>query len=295
MDLTILVIGDGEHREFAGPIARLARFGRVEIFIDPQQAMEGFAAGGIVPDLIVLAPSYPGRYPADLPDRLRSAWPLCRILALLGSWCEGELRSGNIWPSVVRLYWHQWPARAERELSRMARGQCPSWGLPVTATEEERLQASAGPFCGNPRSCQGDSPIFAGHSCALAPAKIGAVPRFAAIVSRKLANYQWLAAACRQRGWATVWIEDMRQSHVQGVHAVLLDGISTDAEQLEAIRRIVQRFHPARLTVLADFPRIEDVTQMQAAGAAAVLAKPVLLEDLFCEMEQVADNQVVPS
>jgi hypothetical protein len=265
--LTILVLGNPRHPEFAGPISRLARFGRVEIFEDPQRALEDLAAGRIVPELIVLAPSYPGQYPADLLERLRSASPLCRILALLGSWCEGELRSGHSWPSVVRLYWHQWPARAERELSRLARGECPSWGLPVTATEEERLQASAMESPGGP-------------------------PRFAAIISRKRTNYQWLAAACRQRGWATVWIENVRQSHVQGVHAVLFDGVSADAAQLHEIGQCARRFHPARLTVLADFPRIEDVIQMHAAGAAAVLAKPVLLEDLFWQLGQAPQHEL---
>jgi CheY-like chemotaxis protein len=263
MDLTILVIGDERHPEFAGPIARLARFGRVKVFADPRRAEEELVADGLVPDVIVLAGAYPGRFPSDLPDRLRSVWPLSRILALLGSWCEGELRSGYAWPSVVRLYWHQWPARAERELLRLSRGECPSWGLPVTASEEERLQAAAGdPFRGK--------------------------ARFAAVVSRKRANYEWLAAACRQRGWATVWIENFQQSHVQGIHAVLLDGISPGADGLEEIRQVARRFHPAQLTVLADFPRIEDVAQMQAAGAAAVLAKPVLLEDLFWQLEQVS-------
>ncbi|MBN2579419.1 MAG: response regulator transcription factor [Pirellulales bacterium] len=265
MKLTILVVGDEAQPEFAGPIARLARFGRVEVFADPERALGSLAVGHIVPELIVVAQSYPGQYPTEMLERLRGTAPLCRILALLGSWCEGELRSGQPWPSVVRLYWHQWSARAERELTRLARGECPSWGLPVTATDEERLQTLTG------GSREGK-------------------PRFAAIFSRKRAHYEWLAAACRQRGWASVWIENLRQRHVQGVQVLLYD-VSTDVDPLPEIQECARRFHPAPITVLADFPRIEDVRRMHAAGAAAVLPKPVLLEDLFWQLQQSADDQ----
>jgi DNA-binding NarL/FixJ family response regulator len=259
--LSILVIGDQRQPEFSDALSRLARFGRIDAVRDPEHAAENLAADQIVPELIVIVQSYPGQYSAELLERLRRASPLSRILALLGSWCEGELRSGQPWPSVVRLYWHQWPARAERELSRLLRGECPSWGLPVTATDEERLLASQAGSSGSP-------------------------PRFAAIISRQRTAYEWLAAACRQRGWATVWIKNLHGHHVQGVSAAVFDSASGDAGQLGEIREFARRFHPARLIVLADFPRIDDLRRMHTTGAAAVLAKPVLLEDLFWQLAQ---------
>ena len=70
-----------------------------------------------------------------------------------------------------------------------------------------------------------------------------------------------------------------------GKRASALD-VAADAGQLQEIRESARRFHPARLTVLTDFPRIEDVTRIRAAGAAAVLSKPVLLEDLFWQLQQ---------
>jgi hypothetical protein len=266
MNLTILVVGNERQPEFSGAIAQLARFGRVESALDPDHAWQELAAGRVVPELIVVVQSYPGQYSGESIERLRRASPLCRLVALLGAWCEGELRSGQPWNAVVRLYWHQWPARASRELFHLARGECPSWGLPVTATDEERLLASA--------TEPGSSPAG-----------------LAVIVSRHRTNYEWLAAACRQRGWAAVWIEDARHGHVQGMDAVLFDGVSAESDLLE-IRELARRFQPARLVVLTDFPRADDVQRMRAAGAAAVLAKPPLLEDLFWELDQAAQHEL---
>ena len=66
--------------------------------------------------------------------------PLARIVGLLGSWCEGEVRSGRPWPGAMRIYWHQWPGRWHAELDRL-RGACPIWGLPLTAGDEDRVPA----------------------------------------------------------------------------------------------------------------------------------------------------------
>ena len=44
---------------------------------------------------------------------------------------------------------------------------------------------------------------------------------------------------------------------------------------------------PAPLIALLDFPRIEDVERARSAGAAAVLSKPLQLEDLFWHLERV--------
>jgi CheY-like chemotaxis protein len=49
---------------------------------------------------------------------------------------------------------------------------------------------------------------------------------------------------------------------------------------------------PAPIVALLNFPRVEDRDRALAAGAAAVLSKPVLVEDLLWQLRQIA--QILP-
>ena len=73
----------------------------------------------IAVDVIVVAQAYPGQFSGEALDRLARLAPLARVVVLLGSWCEGEVRSGRPWPGAIRVYWHQWPARCAQELGRL--------------------------------------------------------------------------------------------------------------------------------------------------------------------------------
>ncbi len=64
-------------------------------------------------DLIVLCESRRGQFSAEAIDGLRRLAPLARIWRVLGSWHEGEPRSGHPPAGCVSTYWHQCP-RAPR-------------------------------------------------------------------------------------------------------------------------------------------------------------------------------------
>ena len=110
---------------------------------DPQEAAEFVVRGGSPPDLVVVVQSRPGQFTADAMARLRALAPLASIWRQLGSWCEGEARSGRPPVGCANNYWHQWPARWAQETARAQDGHCPAWGLPATATPEERALAIA--------------------------------------------------------------------------------------------------------------------------------------------------------
>ena len=76
------------------------------------------AEGLPAPHGIVLAQAYPGQFSPVAIDRLRNLAPLARLIAILGSWCEGEPRSGHPLPGVIRIYWHQAAERIRREFPR---------------------------------------------------------------------------------------------------------------------------------------------------------------------------------
>ena len=92
------------------------RSGMILVFTEAEKAEAILAAGRFVPDVIVVAQAFPGQFSLDEIDRIRGLAPLARLLGLLGSWCEGEVRTGLPWPAVIRIplsgsfyqYFHWW-------------------------------------------------------------------------------------------------------------------------------------------------------------------------------------------
>jgi hypothetical protein len=261
-NLSILLIGDADRREFRQARDCLAALGHVWRAASAASAAAFLADAQAAADVIVVAQAHPGEFShADI-DRLRQLAPLARIVALLGSWCEGELRTGKPWPANVRICWHQWPARAEQKLQRLVAGRASAWTLPVTATEEERLLADA------------EEPLPAGRG-------------LIAVSSRVFALADWLMAACGRSGYGTVWLRPPHRTDVERATAVIFDGSECRGEELDELRRVAAELAPAPLLALMDFPRSEDCDRARAAGAAAVLAKPLCLADLFWQLERV--------
>jgi len=263
-EISILVLGEIDRPEFVGARSTLESLGRVSCFGEVERAVEALEAGEIVPDVIVIAQAFPRQFSHQAVDRLRRLAPLSRMLGLLGSWCEGEIRSGQPWPATVRVYWHQWDARARRELGRLGESQCPSWGLPVTATEEERLLRSMAQKL---------------------PRRQGLI----AIHARRFEMEDWLSAVCRMYGYSTVWLRPSNYTRVEGAAAAIFDGSDLRGEELDQLRRLTDTLGRTPVIVLLDFPRIEDQLRAVSAGAAAVMSKPLYIDDLLWQLDQAAN------
>ena len=270
--MSILLIGDLDRPEFQGVGESLESFGQIHRSRDVPAAAETLAAGEIDSDVAVILQSYPGESSQQAIDRLRAASPLSRIIALLGSWCEGEMRSGQPWPTVVRRYWHQGLSGIGREIERLVRGDCPNWGLPLTVTDEERLLAET--------PCRtGFQPVQTDWKSAPRKGLIG-------IAARRCETFDWLSAACRQQGYAALWLRGPHYPRAEGFVAIVIDGTDFQRAELETLRRIAARYPQTRRIALMDFPRIEDRRRLLAAGAAAVLSKPIGVEELFDAVEK---------
>ncbi|MGD0900705.1 MAG: hypothetical protein ABR915_22970 [Thermoguttaceae bacterium] len=253
--VSILLVGDTNRSEFRRAREVLDALGRVRHAPDAAAADAVLADPQWAPDLIVIAQAYPGQFSQAAVDGLRRRAPLARMVALLGSWCEGEMRTGRPWPGVIRLYWHESFARCCRQLRRLVEGRTSAWDLPATATEDERyLAAARTPW----------------------PKRQG----LAAISTRRLEMESWLAAACRECGYATVWLRPRSIARIEGAAAAIFDVADGGEAELADLRRLAAQIAPAPLVALADFPRIEDVERLEAAGAAAVLSKPLHVDDL---------------
>ncbi|NLE37484.1 MAG: hypothetical protein GX621_05605 [Pirellulaceae bacterium] len=264
--VSCLWLGDSSRNEFREARASLDRFGRVVECVRFADALAVLDSPSFAPALIVLAQSYPGQFSTESVDRLRRAAPLARVVGLLGSWCEGEARTGRPWPAAIRIYWHQWPGQGRRELKSLAAGIGSAWSLPGTATEEERLIAGS-----RPARSRGEGLV--------------------AICTRRHEVHDWLAAACRSRGYATVQLRPDRPARIDGARAVLFDASTADDAEMAPLRRLRRDLGSAvPILAMLDFPRVEDGDQALAAGASAILSKPLLLDDLFEHLDRFAGN-----
>ncbi len=258
--LGVLLLGDTSRAEFHAARQALLATSRVEEAATLREAAALLERGDFLADVIVVAQSYPGQFSAPEIDRVRRLAPLAPVLGLLGPWCEGETRTGKPWPASIRVYWHQWPARWRQELARLERGECPGWGLPLTAAEEERLLAAADQQ----------------H-----PRREGLV----VVHARSFDAAQWLTEALAHRGYQPLWTQPHRAEEVLGAAAAVFDGADAGDADLADLRRLAATLNGAPIVALLDFPRLEDQQAMLAAGASAVLAKPVALDDLFWQLE----------
>jgi hypothetical protein len=208
----------------------------------------------------IVAQSRPGECSQRDVDRLSHAMPLTHLVALLGSCCEGESRSGRPWPGVVRVYWHQFVARAASALRSDVAAT--AWQLQRTATDAERVDHAL------------QSPP---------PAATGLI----AVCTPQAVFFDALASACRVAGYSTAWVTAGAPLPVAGAAAVLWHGQLRAASDLQRLRDVVSRALRAPVVALLGFPRYDDVRRARAAGAAAVLPLPLLLPDLWDTLRNI--------
>ena len=265
----VWTIGDWEQPEFSPAVAFLRREVNLSLFQRDVRGsgvfgVEGFSQQIVCdakdsrprstdPDLILLVASRPGRFSAAEVESLHRRAPLARLIALLGSWCEGEVRSGHPWPGVTRIYAHQWQARLPRELE--------TW-QPRTATEIDRLMNSR--------------------------LATKAQRQLNGIAAAQRTMFDALAAACRSFGKEAVWLLPHLPPTVQCVDAVIYDATLDLTDELAHLRKLREQLHSPPTLLLLDFPRQSDLLAAMQAGVASVLAKPYLIADLAAEIERLA-------
>jgi hypothetical protein len=257
--LAALVVGDTTRVEFRDAVAHIRQ--HIEaVYVNSLD--EALAAVGLCPDLIVLLAARPGEYAAAKVDQLRRAAPLARVISLLGSWCEGESRSGTLLAGVTRVYWHGWPTWFEREIETLARGNSGELSLAVTASEEERLLWIAETF-------QNGAP---GETIATSSAR------------REMASL--LADACRAFGYRTVELQPDGAPSTANPAAGVWDQASLADDDFAGLRDLVCRYPGIPWIALTTFPREPDRARALASGACEVVSKPLVLDDLCAALER---------
>lgn len=248
----VFMLGDWEQAEFRPAVEFLRRNANLYLH-------ESDIWGSLTHlDLIFFVVARTGRFSEAEVEALHRRAPLARLVALLGSWCEGEVRSGHPWPGVTRIYAHQWQARLTHELK--------SW-QPRTANEIDRLMNTSLP----------SKPIR----------------KLIGIAAAQSTMFDALAAACRSLGIDAVWLLPNLPSPVQRVDAIIYDSTLDLSAELARLKELRQQLHSPPAIMLLDFPRQVDMQQATEAGATSLLAKPFLLTDLAAEIERVTTAPAV--
>ncbi len=259
--LPVLYVGDPEWTEFRDVFRWLGSQCELRSAASVDAAVEILKDTDFDPFLIVLAQSWPGQFRSSHIEQLTAAAPLARFSELLGSWCEGQTRTGHPLAGAMQFYWHQWIARVRPELERIASGDFSVWRLPLTATDEERLLALP---TVEPHPNQGLLTIHTRNS--------------------ELAGA--LCDAASMRGFSALWIRGRKLPQVAGIRAAICDSAAAtnDAQEVAALR---SQLGTTPIVVLTSFPRLGDRQRLLTAGAALVISKPFWLDDLFGQLREI--------
>jgi hypothetical protein len=249
-----LGIGDWQSAEFAAALpAGVAPWPTVANFSD---AHDFLAQCPQPPELIFLAQPLPGSCRQDELQKLQTRSPLARLVVVSGSWCEGELRTGVPATGVIRLYWYELAPWLEAAMRRREAGLCPLWSLPLDHPQAGRWQSDDW------------SP---------------ATPTIAVRIDTfDHAVYQTLAAALEAYGLQASWSQS-HQADAAQTRAGIWEGGQLSPAERARLRTFCQSVE-GPVVALLDFPRVEHLQQVRAAGATALLAKPYVLEELVAQL-----------
>jgi hypothetical protein len=151
-----------------------------------------------------------------------------------------------------------------RELTIARAGRCPAWGLPQTASNDERQLAEA------------ERPI---------------ARRSGLVVCAARSETAWaLADACRLGGYETRPIDELRPPAIDGVMAIVWDTTAERACDGQIVARLRAACGDAPLIATIGFPRADDCPRAAAAGVAAIVSKPYHVRDLLGHLARIHDG-----
>jgi hypothetical protein len=257
----LLVIGDWAAREFSRPLRDMKRFSQVRCLASLDEAMLALQRG-LAPTHVVFAQARRGRFSDHDVARIHRLCPLAQLISLLGTWCEGEMRTGEPLAGVARFYWHQWRPQllAGREDCRRAH-----WAQPRTYTLfDQSLRSSSRPT----EAASLDSTLLN-----------------VAVGARRQSDYQGLAAALDR--FTTFWANrpEGTAERISSPSSTPPDWLVWDAQAWDALEQTslqdaLQRLTPVATLLLISWPRHEDVEVAERMGVRLVLSKPFRLNDL---------------
>lgn len=254
------IAADAGDAELAMALAETTGLAGVIERRSPALAVADEPAGDGMPSVAVLASDCPGRWSTADAVLLSRRWPLMPVVSVAGSLADGRRRSGPPLPGVEEVPWSDWSGRLAWWLAELDRGRPGPLGMPATARRDERLLESA--------------------------ARIAVVARESpglrvSVAAQRGADVEPLCDLLAAAGQTVVRRASGRPAVEQDADLLVWDVGDCDATQLSWLRMLAANRPDLAIVLLESFPRGETVALARAAGAAAVLSRPLSLESLF--------------
>lgn len=266
----LLVSGEFWHKDFADLISKV----EVPTTLIPGEKLGQLLAPAEPYSMVLIAQSRRGSISQTFINHVRNLYPHCPIVVLLGSWCEGESRSGNPLQGVVRMYWHEWNGLYSSLSTRLTMHGIHLPNSLNNRRPQELLMSGAEQ---TDTACQEQLPQLA------EPCVIG-------VSALTLCQYETLEEPLRALGASPVWIEQAtwRACEPQEIAAVCLDSDGIGEllyGRVELAREIIPT---APLILTLNFPRKDELNDLRAElNVKAVVSKPFDLHALWQALHKV--------
>lgn len=257
--IRVLAAGGRTYRAFAEAQQLMAGDADVDLAthdqISPNDALSS--------DLIVVFQNRPGSVDSSTIEVVRQRNPLVGLAVVLGSWCEGELRTGDPLPYCERIFWYQFPVWWQQNLTAWKEQRPTTWQQLIPAI-----------FTTNSHSSN--------HSKAEQNG-------FVLVDSQDADSAATILTVCEAAGVAACWAPAAKPEILSTVPtAGIYVGGQLNNKECEDIAELRRRLPTsAPLVALLDFPRIDRVGIAKRLGATTVLGKPWRSEQLLASLTGV--------
>ena len=267
-DHKILITGDYWHEDFRDVLSQMrvpATLVSLKSIRDGNTKTENY-------EVVLLAQARPDQFSHQDSEMLQKRFPHTPVVSLVGSWCEGEMRSGNPAGGGVRIFWHQWQGRYDNFVSEFNRSHVSNWHLPRTATETDRVAKSVTQFANSKE-----------------PASRGNAGVLVGISAWSEDGYQMLADALQNFDFRCSWLEGPGANTVTP-DVICINGNSLSTNLQTSIAELKRRM-VAPMVVLMNFPRKSEVDNARKLGVREVVSKPYQLIDLKFAIERAMSGE----
>jgi hypothetical protein len=188
------------------------------------------------------------------------------IVVLLGSWCEGQNRSGEPLSGVNNVLWSQWKNRFEQFAVQLSSGLSTDWHQPLTATTADRV-----------RDLKLDPVIV--EKLAGTKILISALDRTSFESTCDLLNHY--QCGCH-------WQESPDHPSDDEVFDLAIVQGNTVSDSFESrVTAIRQQFDSLPMVAILNGPRAQDVERLAVLGITEIIAKPFSQLDLVFSVSRI--------
>ncbi|MEL7500520.1 MAG: hypothetical protein AAFN77_23210 [Planctomycetota bacterium] len=267
----VLLTGDYWHEDFRTILQEMSvavTLQPIETLIAPETSEADVERPSV--DLVLIAVSRPDQFPPETIEKLCQAFAPTSVICLLGSWCEGELRSGSPPPGIPRVYWHQWGGRFQRFQNALAnQGDC-TWTLPRTANDADRILQETETLRDEIKN---------------ASAKSDRV--LIAVSALTAQSFEMVADAANCFDYLSEWIEYLswEARRPENPSLICIDADSWSPECEKRVKALRDDYAGVPILLLLNYPRSEELAEARHYGIEQIVSKPFRLGDLKIAIE----------